>query len=81
MKWIAAVLCILTFTLPSFGQTTAYATDLDGTNPPTTNSKLPNSLTAVAIGWHYDAQQQMLTLHLAGGKNFVIEARNLSADG
>jgi hypothetical protein len=80
MKWIVAVLCIFVFTLPASGQTTTYTTDLDGTNLliPTVRSQLPNSLTAVAIDWHYDPQQQMLILHLVNNSGKDITAYDIS---
>ncbi len=85
MKWIEAVLCILTFTLPSFGQTTAYATDLDGTNPPTNNSKLP-SLPPLVITSDYYAQPKTLIVHALNnsGKDIVgytLTIRNKLPDG
>ena len=85
MKWtIAAALCVvlcLAFTLRTPGQTpTTYNTGIGhGTPPiPTTQSKLPNTLSPVAVTWTYDAQQEMLNLRLVNNSGKDITAYSIS---
>jgi hypothetical protein len=70
MKWIA-LLCIV-FAI----RTSAQTSDQGGTSTPipTATSK-PNR---VAIDWHYDAEQQLLTLHLVNNSGKDITAYNIS---
>lgn len=70
MKWIA-LLCIV-FAI----RTSAQTSDQGGASTPipTATSK-PNP---VAIDWHYDAEQQLLTLHLVNNSGKDITAYNIS---
>jgi hypothetical protein len=80
VKWIAAVLCILSFTIRTSGQTPStynYHTGHGTPSIPTTQGK-PNSSPAVAIDWSYDAQQKMLTLHIVNNSNKDITAYSIS---
>src|SRR5258707_13019970 len=78
MKWIAAVLC-LTFGLRASAQTT-YDTGAGHATPliPTAQSKLPNTLSPVAVTWTYDAQQEMLNLRLVNNSGKDITAYSIS---
>jgi hypothetical protein len=80
MKWIAAGLC-LAFALQASGQTTStYNTGIGhGTPPvPTEQSKLANSLPAIAIDWSYDPRLKMLNLHLVNNSNKDITAYSIA---
>jgi hypothetical protein len=77
MKWISAALCILAFTIRTSSQTPSDYMG-HGTPPIPTAQGKPNSLTAVAIDWSYDAQQKMLHLHLVNNSNKDITAYTIS---
>jgi hypothetical protein len=79
MKWTIVVMCILAFIPIASGQTTStYDTGVGHGQPliPTAQSKLPDTLSPVAVDWHY--AEGMLTLHLVNNSNKDITAYNIS---
>jgi hypothetical protein len=80
MKKILMLCAVLAFAVRASGQTPyTYTTDTEGQPPlPTTQSKLPNTLSPVAVTWTYDAQQEMLNLRLTNNSGKDITAYSMT---
>src|ERR1700719_2782770 len=81
MKRLLMLCAVLAFAVRASGQTTTYDTGTGHAQPliPTAQSNLPNTLLGVVIeGWHYDAAQKTLTLHLVNHSNKTVTAFNIS---
>jgi len=87
MKRIAAALCLV-FAIRTSGQTTTMTTDLCQCAPMllTAQSKLPDTMSPLAITWDYYAQPKTLVVHTLNnsGKDitgYTIVIRHKNPDG